>query len=330
MSSLEFAVRQMGEEDFAAVAEIEAGVFTDWYRLNRKPQDPMVERTDRELRFATSFDPPGNLVAVASEGAIVGFVFSRTWGRVGWFGTFGVPTQLQGLGIGRELATRVVEYLRSRCDTVGLETMPESGANIGLYTRLGFRLAHPTAVLELPLIRQAERLKGVDPGEVRPWDERPVRERERLLAGARAIGDALLPGLDYTREIAAIRDHEFGATFVSEGHDRSLQGFAVVRTEPFRRRDTAGRAYLHILAIHPEADEERVLTDLLRQIWARLARRGFAKLITGVNGRYGRALGVLMAHGFRGVRAAIRMTHESSVPEAFLPSDGINLSRWAG
>lgn len=330
MPALDFSVRQMVEEDFSSVAEIEAGVFTDWYRMNRKPQAAMAERTERELRFATSFDPAGNLVAVASEGAIVGFIFSRTWGRVGWFGTFGVPTQLQGLGIGRELASRAVDYLLSRSDTVGLETMPESGTNIGLYTRLGFRVTYPTLVLELPLVRRADRLKGLAPADVVPWDERSDRERARLLNGAREIGDALLPGLDYTREISAIREHGFGVTFVSVDRSGSLEGFAVVRTEPFRRSDTMGRAYLHILAIHPEADAERVLTDLLRQIWARVATRGFARLITGVSGRYGRAVGILMGNGFRAVRAAIRMAHESSVSELFMPSDGVTLSRWAG
>jgi len=330
MPAIDFAVRQMVEGDFEAVAEIEAGVFTDWYRMNRKPQDPMAERTSRELRFATSFDPAGNLVAVASEGAIVGFIFSRTWGSVGWFGTFGVPTQLQGMGIGRELASRVAEYLRANSRTVGLETMPESGANIGLYTRLGFRLAYPTAVLELPLIREAERMKGLRADEVRTWDGRSARERARLLGEARAIGDAILPGLDYTREIVAIREHGFGETFVSEDEGGALEGFAVVRTEPFRKGDAGGRAYLHILAIHPDAEAGRVLSDLLRQVWARVADRGYAKLITGANGRYARALALLAGHGFRAVRAAIRMAHDASAPEFFAPSNAITLSRWAG
>jgi len=166
VSSIEFALRQMTEDDFAAVAEVEAGVFTDWYRVHRRDPSPIAERTNEELAYATSIDPPGNHVAIAADGALVGFILARRWGKVGWFGTFGVPTQFQGLGIGRALIECSMAHLRSRASVIGLETMPESGANIGLYASVGFAVTFPTIVLELSLVRNSQRLGGTPLDEV--------------------------------------------------------------------------------------------------------------------------------------------------------------------
>ncbi len=319
----------MVDEDLAAVAEIEAGVFTDWYRKYRKPQNPLPERTIEELRYSTSLDPEANLVAIAADGAMVGFVLARTWGEVGWFGTFGVPTQFQGMSIGRSLIEAVTEQLRKGCRIIGLETMPESGSNIGLYTKTGFAVTFPTLILDLSLIKQADRLSGMDTDDIILWGRGDEAMRLSTLRGMRAIADALVPGLDYTCEIEAIREYHLGETVVTMDGG-SVAGFAVVRTVPYRGHDTTGRGYIHILAIHPDADSEAVLLDLLRQIWSRCTSIGLARLVTGLSGRYQPALELLMRNGFMGVRVAVRMVDRSSAPEAFELSAGVNLARWAG
>lgn len=329
MSSLDFAIRRMVDEDLAAVAEIEAGVFTDWYRKYRKPQNPLPERTVEELRYSTSFDPEANLVAIAADGAMVGFVLARTWGEVGWFGTFGVPTQFQGMSIGRSLIEVVTEQLKRSCRIVGLETMPESGSNIGLYTKTGFAVTFPTLILDLSLIKQADRLSGMDRDDVILWGRGDEATKLSMLHGIRTIADALVPGLDYTREIKAICEYHLGETVVAMDGG-SVAGFAAVRTVPYRGSDTTGRGYIHILAIHPDADSEAVLLNLLRQIWNRCASIGLTRLVTGLGGRYQSALGLLMRNGFMGVRAAVRMADRSSAPEAFELSTAVNLARWAG
>lgn len=330
MSHLDFAVRTMKETDLPAVAEIEAGVFTDWYRMNRKPQDPLPERSLASLRYTISLDPDANLVAIAADGAMVGFILARTWGRVGWFGTFGVPTQFQGLGIGTALVDHVLEYMRPRADIIGLETMPESGPNIGLYTKAGFGVTFPTMIMELSLVRTADLYNGLPVDELRMWKTCDAGARRRAMAGIREISGALLPGLDYSCEVTAFEAHQLGETFLMEGGGGRLDGFAVLRTVPFRGRDSSGRGYIHILAIRPGADERQVLSDLLRQIWCRGAGLGLTKIITGVNGRYRSAIALLLNSGFRGVRAAIRMASEDSLPDVFSVGSGVNLSRWAG
>jgi ribosomal protein S18 acetylase RimI-like enzyme len=327
--AMEFSIRKMGEGDLAAVAEIEAGVFTDWYRVHRRSPEPIAERTIEELRYSTSIDPGANLVAVSAEGALVGFVFARVWGNIGWFGTFGVPTQFQGLGIGKALVSHTVERLRSRASIVGLETMPESGANIGLYVRAGFTVGFPTVILEYPLLREAPNLGQVDPGETVAWSDQDTGSRLRLVAAAREVSDAILPGLDYTVEFEAIETHGFGETFFSVGNE-GVDGFAILRTTPFRRHDTSGRGYIHVMAIRPGADYEKVLRSLLRQMLQRAAAVGLTRVVTGLSARYQDALELLLRSGFTSLRAAIRMVDRESSPEIFQTSPAVNLSRWAG
>jgi ribosomal protein S18 acetylase RimI-like enzyme len=327
---MDFTVRKMTEVDLPAVAEIEAGVFTDWYRIYRREPEPLAERTLPELRYATSLDPDGNHVAVAEDGALVGFILSRSWGSVGWFGTFGVPTQFHGLGIGTALVDTAVEYLSSKCAIVGLETMPESGANMGLYAKAGFVPTYPTLVMELSLIHEAERFRSAFKDELRPWGEMGRMERGKALAGIREVSDALTPGLDFCREVTALNEHELGKTFVSRGQSGRVDGFAILRTAPFRREDNSGRAYIHALGIRPEADPGTVLLDLLRQVWAAATALGLSRAAVGLNARHQSGLALLKENGFRVVRAGIRMVRLPVGGEMFSPTESIELSRWAG
>ena len=56
---MDFTLRQMTGHDLPAVAEIEAGVFTDWYRIYRHEPDPLGERTQEQMRVLDVAGPPG-------------------------------------------------------------------------------------------------------------------------------------------------------------------------------------------------------------------------------------------------------------------------------
>lgn len=327
---MDYSLRRMTDSDLPAVAEIEAGVFTDWYRIHRREPEALPERTIEELRYATSLDPAGNHVAVAADGALVGFILARTWGKVGWFGTFGVPTQFHGLGIGTALVDRAVGYLTSRCSLVGLETMPESGATLGFYTKAGFAATHPTFIVELSLIREADRFKGATPDEIVSWGELSASGRSRALGEVREISDALLPGLDYSREVEAVHAHGFGKTLLCYGRGERLDGFAVLRTSPFRREDTSGRAFIHALGIRPGASSRDVLGNLVRQVWATATSLGLSRATAGVSTRHQTTPGLLFDNGFRAVRATARMVLLPAIDDIFRPVDTVDISRWAG
>ncbi len=207
--------------------------------------------------------------------------------------------------------------------------MPESGANIGLYVKSGLVMGFPTVILEYPLLREAQNLGQVEPGETVAWSDQDTGSRVRLAAGAREIGNAILPGLDYTGEVEAIEAHGFGETFFSVSGG-AVDGFAILRTTPFRHHDTSGRGYVHVMALRPGADQERVLRSLLRQMLGRAASVGLTRVVTGLSARYPDALDLLIHSGFRSLRAAIRMVDRESPPEIFRTSQAVNLSRWAG
>jgi len=331
VSSLDVTVRAMRDDDLPGVAEVEAGVFTDWYRAHRHESEALAKRTVQELRYATSIEPGANFVAVAPDGALAGFIFARRWGSVAWFGTFGVPTQLQGLGVGRKLLEAAVACLRGvGAGVVGLETMPESGANVGLYARAGFVACAPTLILELSLIREAARFRGDGGEDGLVWDAEDAWTRRRLLAGMRDASDAVWPGLDYSREIAAFREHGVGETLVRTGRGGRVDGFALLRTAPFREHDSSGRAYVHCLVVRPDADAPVVLDGLFGQVWARATRVGFSSVYTGVNGQHREAVRLLLERGLRAHRAALRMVDRAAPDAAFLPQNTVHCSRWAG
>jgi len=73
------------------------------------------------------------------NGQIVAYAFSRLWGTVGWIGPLAVIPEFQGQALGKEMVLTCVDFLKeSGAQTIGLETMPRSYKNIGLYSRLGF------------------------------------------------------------------------------------------------------------------------------------------------------------------------------------------------
>ena len=85
-------IRQMVEEDINAVRQVEVQGFGPW--LKRYVEDPtqLPQRTRDNIRSLMSKDPEGAFVAEI-ENQVAGFIFSRTWGGVGWFGTFAVSPE---------------------------------------------------------------------------------------------------------------------------------------------------------------------------------------------------------------------------------------------
>ena len=133
-------------------------------------------------------------------------------------------------------------YLTERASIVGLETMPESGRNIGLYTKAGFAVTYPTIFLELSLIQHADRFAGARVEDANVWSELGKSERVRTLVETREVSGAIIRGLDLSMEVEATNEHGMGRTLLSRGRGGRLDGFAILRTAPFRRGDISGRS----------------------------------------------------------------------------------------
>lgn len=130
-------IRGMRRVDLDAVRSVEAAAFGAWRERLTGKKEKLPQRTYVNVRALLEKDPEGCFVA-EEDGRVVGLIFSRTWGSVGWFGTFSVLPDYQGRGIGQRLLAASMRYLRqSSASMIGLETMPDSPSNLGLYLKHG-------------------------------------------------------------------------------------------------------------------------------------------------------------------------------------------------
>ena len=93
----------------------------------------------RELERSRRRDPDLFLVA-ESRGRLVGVVLGRFDGRRGWINHLAVASDHRGLGLGRDLMTRVERrLLRKGCAKVNLHIEPENRRVRTFYSGLGYR-----------------------------------------------------------------------------------------------------------------------------------------------------------------------------------------------
>ena len=267
-------------------------------------------------------DPEGCFLAEDNE-KILGFIYSRSWGKVGWFGTFAVLPEYQGQGIGKELINASLGYLRHQgCHVIGIETMPESAYNIGLYLKQGFKPRYLT-------IQLSKYLQEGNPDiELPRWSQTDVKSRERWIKELRDATMQLSPGFDYTREITCTDQFGTGETLVLTHRGRAVGMCTVALQSP---RENAGEdtAIIQVLAIHPAHTSSEALTTLLQGTEALAHSRGKVKLVLPVNARHAWALEQVVRLGYRVERTMVRMTLQE-VEEDAVPDELVNLSRWAG
>lgn len=311
-----FKLRLMAPTDADEVRFLDQAAFGDWmYR--RRYNEPMPQRTRANILSLWSRDPQGCFVAEA-DGRPVGYVFSRTWGRVGWFGTIGVHPQFQRKGIGRALVQASVEYLDRRgCTTIGLGTMPEEPDNVALYARCGFRPDHLTVVLALSAAPASH------PPDHALFGSLPPSTQARLLQEAvPRICAEVRPGLDYAPEVRAAAQDGYGETLLLGGADEPW-GFVVVRTQS--KWEGQPLNTLNVEAGALAAGEEDRLGELLALLADFAARRGLARVLLPVNSYHWPVLKRLLELGCRAVHTRLRMILRQELPRL----NAVDLATWA-
>ena len=315
-------LRLMREEDADAVRQVDSIAFGAWVRQVSGESAPTYQRTRANVLACRERDPEGCFVA-EEESQVMGFIFSRTWGSVGWFGTFAVLPPYQGRGIGQRLITASLGYLHQEPGRViGLETMPESAYNLGLYLKLGFRITFPS----LSLTKALDRAAAEDAGLPR-WSTAGTRLRERWLDDLREATGQILPGLDYAKEVLWTAEHGGGETLVLLDGERAI-GLSVVRLESDWEGLGQEWARVQVLALHPEHTDERTLAALLDASEALASAHGKNTLVVAANARHAWAVEQLLGRGYRVARAMVRMVLEET--EKAAREGCVDLSRWAG
>jgi ribosomal protein S18 acetylase RimI-like enzyme len=316
-------IRRMREQDAETVRQVDAVAFGAWLKQVQGEADPMYRRTQTNVLACREKDPDGCFVAEEGD-QVVGFIFSRTWGGVGWFGTFAVLPRYQGLGIGKRLIAASLEYLRQDPSRViGLETMSESPYNLGLYLGLGFQARLPTFLLSRDLDQPVE-------GKIMcsPWSAAGAGTRERWLADLREATGWLQDGLDYTKEIISTAQHGLGEVLVLDDGERAI-GLSVVWLASACEGWGEERASVQVLALHPACTDDGALFALLRGSESLACAHGRQVLAVPVNARHAWVLERLLHWGYRVERAMVRMVLGSTNRGPSI--DGcVDFSRWAG
>ena len=304
-------VRLMREDDADAVRELDADAFFVWEKQVKGERALRYLRTRDNILLCREHDPQGCFVA-EEEGRTVGFIFSRTWGGVGWFGTFGVLPQYQGRGIGRELIAASMEYLRKDPSRViGLETMAESPYNLGLYLRLGFEIRPATVMLSRNLQNADVAHEGL-----LLWSTADSESRSRWLADLRTATAGVVPGLDYTKEIVSTDRRALGETLVMVANGVAV-GMSTVWTVSACEEWGHDRASIKALVLHPDHTTGASLSALMGASEDLGRLRGKTTLSVALSARHAWALKQLLDRGYRVRGMAVRMTVRAEVINVF-------------
>jgi GNAT superfamily N-acetyltransferase len=316
-------IRLMQEADLDGVRSVDAAAFGAWLEGLTGKKEALPLRTRANVVALREKDPRGCFVA-ERDWRVVGFIFSRTWGSVGWSGTFGVLPEHQKRGIGQRLLTASLRYLREAAGRViGLETMPESPYNLGLYLKHGFRLSLPTLLL-------SKRLERVTVSDTRLayWSQADAKTQGRWLSDLREATDRIRPGLDYSKEITSTAQHRFGETLVLTAGQRAI-GMSNVWLTSLREGVSHERATVQIMALDPARTNEGAFRGLVADSETLARAHQKHEIIVPVNARHAWAVGQLLQVGYHVERLSVRMLLAGTGAAPCMDSH-VNLSRWAG
>jgi GNAT superfamily N-acetyltransferase len=298
----------MSPDQSNAVAQLEAAAFSEYGRLRGWTPVP---RTQQNILACLNLNPGGCFVATIE--APVGFIYSRRWGDVGWIGTFGVHPDFQGQNIGQSLLAAAIRHLeQAGCTTIGLETMPDSPYNVGLYARLGFRPVSPTLTLE--------KKTGLTTQSADYTLLSQLPEAEALSAVTQ-ISQAAWTGLDYAPEAENADEYKWGETLLC-GWPQPW-AIAIVRTAPRLEGMSGPLCDVSALVVHPEMRQQ--FPQILQAVETFAQRQNVPQVRLPINAMDWPVLQQALEYDFRVYHVMLRMIFkQNSVRPA-----GIDLSRWA-
>ena len=194
---------------------------------------------------------------------------------------------------------------------IGLETMPRTIENIGFYSGLRFRPGHLTVSL-------ARDLDG--PGTT-PALRLSDRDQARGARECRMLTEAVVPGRDYSREIALTLEHRLGDVTVLAEQERVI-GFALWHTAPLAEGRAADELRVLKLVARDLEVFRRLLAALESHAWESGARRVALRCQTAHQAAYG----ALVDAGYRVHWTDLRMTLEGKGEQ--LPGEAVVFSNW--
>lgn len=301
-------------EEIDELNQVFSESFTERYRRDGMVGVRVPFLNPAVWRYAIRDAADGAMVWRGERNEIVGFNIVHRSGVEGWMGPIAVRSENQGVGAGKEIVRKGVEWLKVHGATVvGLETMPRTMDNIGFYSALGFVPGKLTLTMTVDAT-YTERPASL-------YGRLSTREKDDALVECRELVTSLQPGYDHTREIALTDELALGDTLLLYKKDR-LVGFALCHTAPL----VEGRAREDLRVLKLALDDLSHLDEMIRLLSDLARRSGTRRVSIRVQTEYEAAYQRLVA-----LRARIRWSdlRMSYVGCAERRSDrGIVLSNW--
>ena len=288
--------------------------FTERYRRDGMAGVRVPFLNPAVWRYAIRDAADGAMVWRGERGEIVAFNIVHRSGVEGWMGPIAVRSEQQGVGAGKEIVKRGIEWLKVHgASVIGLETMPRTMDNIGFYSAMGFVPGKLTLTTTIDAM-YADRAAPL-------YGRMSAREKDETLERCRELVSSLIPGYDHSREIILTVELALGDTMLLMKKDELL-GFALCHTTPL----VEGRAREDLRVLKLALKDQSLLDDMVRLL-ADLARRsGTRRVSIRSQAEYDAAYQRLIAQRGRVRWSDLRMTL-AGYPER-RPERGMILSNW--
>lgn len=303
-------IRPVREADLAEADRVYRLAFGTQFGL----ADPMEFRGDTAIiRTRWTTDPRPCFVAAIGE-RVVGSVVGMDWGSAFILGPLTVEPAYANRGVGRRLMEAAMAFVAERrFPLAALYTLPSSAKHLHLYESYGFDAQRLTPVMA----------KTPTAGAAAPllWSALVPDDQGSAVAACRAVADSVFPGLDLTREIAAMAAQNLGETVLLE-RDGGIAGFALCHLGKGSEAGS-GALFVKFACVRPGAAGD--FTALLDACETLAARRGAQRIIAGTNMAREPAYRIMRARGYRAEIVGVAMLRPAQPgwnrPEIFALDD---------
>jgi GNAT superfamily N-acetyltransferase len=301
-------------EEIAELNQVFSESFTERYRRDGMVGVRVPFLNPAVWKYAIRDADDGAMVWRGERGDIVAFNIVHRSGVEGWMGPIAVRSEHQGVGAGKEIVRRGIDWLKVHGATViGLETMPRTMDNIGFYSAMGFTPGRLTLTTTL------EAAYADKPAQL--YGRLSTSEKDDALEGCKDLVSSLQTGYDHSREIQLTDELSLGDTLLLRRHDEII-GFALCHTSPLvegRAREDLRVLKLALLDMSAFDEMMRLLSDFAR-------RSGTRRVSIRLQGEYENAYQRLIAMRARLRWSDLRMTLQGYAERR--PERGMVLSNW--
>lgn len=259
-----YLIRRMNVNDMEAVADIDKRAFKREERRDEESLKMMLE----EQKIALVCELDGN---------VTGYIFNHQWGEFGWFGPLGVDTEYKGMGIGKSLVKEAVRVLEEECGVrnVGLATMPESGYNIGFYTKLGFCTKNLVLNIKIPARYYEPSYAELEFENISLYRNEKAEEYINIV---RNLSEELCSGLDMTVLLFAQETYNYGELILIK-HKGKPRGFICLY-------ECQEEAAASTIVLAEDISDNSFFEELVKYIVSYAAERGKESIYINVDTMY--------------------------------------------